>query len=61
MEGVMYLLWPQLHLCNPGRVHHGSGPAQVFYQALPLRWQAHEAAALGVKRGVDTVLKVLGR
>lgn len=49
MEGVVYLLWPQLHLCDPGRVHHGFGPAQVLYQALPLGRQAYEAAMLGVK------------
>lgn len=58
---MVYLLWPQLHLCDPGRVHHGFGPAQVLYQALPLRRQAHKAAALGVEGGVDPVLKVLGR
>lgn len=56
-----YLLGPQLHLGDPGRVHHGSGPAEVLYQALPLRWQAHKAAVLGIERGVDTVLEVLGR
>lgn len=61
MEGVIYLFWPQLHLCDPGGVHHGSGPAQVLYQALPLGRQAHKAAALGVKWCVDTVLKVLWR
>lgn len=60
-EGVVYLLWPQFHLCDPGRVYHGFGPAQVLYQTLPLGRQAHKAAVLGIKWGVDTMFKVLGR
>lgn len=60
-RSAAYLLWPQLHLCDPGRVHHRLGPAKVLYQALPLRWQAHKAAVLGIEWGVDAVLKVLGR
>lgn len=60
-EGAAHLLWPQLHLRDPGRVHHGFGSAKVLYQALPLRWQAHKAPMLGIERGVDTVLEVLGR
>lgn len=27
MEETVYLLWPQLHLCDPRRVHHGFGPS----------------------------------
>lgn len=61
MEGMVYLLWPELHLCDPGRVDHGFGPAQVLYQALPLGWQAHKATVFGVKWGVNTVFKILGR
>lgn len=55
-----YLLWPQLHLCDPGRIHHGFGPAQVLYQALPLGWQAHKASLLGVEWGMDTVFEIFG-
>lgn len=57
----MYLLWFELHWCYPGWVDHGPGPPQVFYDAVPLGWQAHEAATLGVERRVDPVLKVLWR
>lgn len=60
-EGMAYLLWPQLHLCDPRGVHHGFGPAQVLYQALPLCGQAHEAPPLGVEGRVHAVLEVLGR
>lgn len=60
-EEIMYLLWPQLHLCDSRGVHHGFGPAQVLYQALPLCRQAHETPPLGVEWGMDAVFEILGR
>lgn len=60
-EAMMYLLWPQFHLCDPRGVYHGFGPAQVLYQALPLCRQTHETPPLGVERGMDAVFEILGR
>lgn len=54
-----YLHRLELHPRDPRRVHHWLGAPQRVQNILPLRWQAHKFALLWVKRGVDTVLKVL--
>lgn len=56
-----YLLWFQLRGGNRGGVHHGLGALRGLDDAVPLGWQAHKVSHLGIKGGVDPVLKVPGR